>query len=341
MTITTAPTAAEVLAAHASTGFAGDFTVSPSQLVVPQPRRIFWQGLSTAENELAGVTSAELIKSAGLDWTVSIKPTYRYIKNEAGHTTQVKANDLAVERDDDQSQVGTVRKNYQPFQNNAVFQIGDHLTLEGKGTWIAAGDQSHGSRVFMVMRLNDKLDVFGENEHELFLVFRSSHDGSTALRVDVTPINMSCFNQNQLILRTSKAHWSVRHTQNVKLQEQEAAKTLALALKYKDDYAQAAHQLASITVTAEAGRELIAKVVDPRRAKRDEVIADAASNWLSSTTIPDGMRETGWGLLNGITEYFGHVIRRDNANSVFEAEMNGEGAATRNRAYQALLKLAA
>jgi hypothetical protein len=45
--------------------------------------------------------------------------------------------------------------------------------------------------------------------------------------------------------------------------------------------------------------------------------------------------------LNGVTEYFDHVIRRDNPNAAFEAAMAGEAARVRNALAQNILRLAA
>jgi phage/plasmid-like protein (TIGR03299 family) len=295
-------------------------------------RRTAWQGVSTAvAGEGETLTSHELLVRGGLDWDVEVQPTWRTRKDG----TTIQADGFATVRLDEDMQVGTVRSRYEPFQNREVFAFGDKIT---EGRWVSTGQQKNGAKVFMVMQLNEDFKVLGEDGHTMFLVFRTSHDGSTALRADVVPIRMGCWNQNQIINREAQATWKVRHVKSLEDQEVEARKALTVASAYQERYQEIAEQLAATEITIKSAQTLIKSVMD-NRAKRDDIAAEIEANWRTSGTIPDSQRMTGWGLLNGVTEYFDHMIRRQgNGNSLFDSVMEGEGARTRNRLAAKLLR---
>jgi hypothetical protein len=191
----------------------------------------------------------------------------------------------------------------------------------------------------MVMELLTSFDAMGD-EHKMFLVFRAAHNGLNALRIDLSPIRMSCFNQNTLITNTAKASWSITHTLNHDLAVVNAEQALSFAAEYERAYAELAAKLAGIEISPERGLMLL-KVSMIKRAQVGKVIEGAHANWMTSTTITDGQRANGWGLLQGVTEFMDHVLRRDNPNAQFEAVMTGENARVRNNLCQNLLKLAA
>jgi len=305
-------------------------------------RRRAWDNLANltgfVNENSESLTAQQMLKRGDLDWDVALKPTYRYT-GVGNDRRLIKANDLATVREDNDAQLGTVRKRYQVFQNREVFAFGDNIAREGKGKWVATGLQRDGARVFMVMELVDDFTVLGD-QHKMFIVFRTSHNGSSRLRADLSPIRMNCFNQNALITKTAEASWGITHALNHDLQEQEAQKAFGLAANYEHAYADLAAKLNSIEMTPDRATKILTVSMD-KRAKVATVIRDAHVNWLSSPTINEAQRMTGWGLLNGVTEYMDHVIRRDNAAATFEATMNGEGARVRNRLVTNMLRLAA
>jgi hypothetical protein len=78
--------------------------------------------------------------------------------------------------------------------------------------------------------------------------------------------------------------------------------------------------------------------VMPKRAKRDEMVSDIHANWLSSPTIDPELRFTGWGLLNGTTEFMDHVVRRTSGSALLDSgQGNGESAKIRNKISQLVL----
>jgi len=289
-------------------------------------RRIPWAGIATVTNEIPGTYSLPILQNGGLDWDVAIRPLYRTMKDG---TVVQSDRDWEVYRDDTEYQVGTVRTKYQPHQNRDSFAFGDVLVADGNGMWVAAGQQYGGSRVLMVMQLSDEFDIIGD-PHRMFLIFRTSHDGSTAIRADAVPFRLKSFTNNHLVITGVPSTWKVRHVSTLEARMEEAALSLSMAAEYRDAYIEQATKLASVPVQLEAGKKIINAMIKKDRTRRDEVIEDLVFNWVNTSTVPDEWRWTGLGLLNATTEYFGHIARRQgDGNSLYESVMTGEAADAR------------
>lgn len=308
-------------------------TVEAPPVIAPLVRRIPWAGLVTITNDHQSTLSQPLLAAGGLDWDVAIRPLYRTLSN--GDVVKC-LRDREVYRVEpgnalDEYQLGSVKTRYNPLPNREIFAFGDLLVQNGHGLWHAAGQQNGGSRVLMIMKIGDEFDVMGD-PHQMYIVFRSAHDGSGAIRADLVPFRLTCFNANQVsqIGGTAKATWRVIHTTNMKTRLAEAEVSLQKSIEYRDAYMGLCAKLAGIQVLPEQGHKLLEKAIKKNRTRRDDVIGDIEHNWLTSSTIPDAARLTGWGFLNGVTEYFGHICdRRGSGNSLYESIMTGEGAKAR------------
>lgn len=303
--------------------------------------KVPWAGVATATTTKEGLKSQEILAEGGLDFNVGIRPLYRTMRD--GTVIQCD-RDREVFVDDeqmaalDQLQLGTVRTRYTPLPNREIFAFGDYLIESGDGMWHAVGQQNNYSRTFMIMRLAEEFQVAGD-AHQIYMHFRTAHDGSGAIRADALPFRLACFNQNQISgVAGLSASWRVIHTTNVQDRLAEAEASLKMAAEYGKLYKELAEKLVTVEVTPERGVKLIHKIIKKNRTRRDEVIADIEMNWLSSETIPNEVRFTGWGLLNAVTEYFGHICdRRGNGNSLYESIMTGEAAKARELLVRQLL----
>ena len=79
----------------------------------------------------------------------------------------------------------------------------------------------------MLARLPRKYLIAGD-QVEPYLVIFNSHDGSSGVKVAMTPIRVVCQNTLNLALNTAKRSWTARHTENVLLRVQDARETLQL-----------------------------------------------------------------------------------------------------------------
>ena len=74
----------------------------------------------------------------------------------------------------------------------------------------------------------------------------NSHDGSSGIKVAMTPIRVVCQNTLNLALNSAKRIWTTKHTENVMLRVHEAEETLGLAEKYMSELGRGIDTLSQI-----------------------------------------------------------------------------------------------
>ena len=92
-----------------------------------------------------------------------------------------------------------------------------------------------------------------ETNHVLF----NSHDGSSGVKVAMTPVRVVCQNTLNLALGTAKRIWTARHTENVLLRVQDARETLQLANSYMGELGKGIHELTTIKLSDRKVQEFI------------------------------------------------------------------------------------
>ena len=161
----------------------------------------------------------EALEMAGLDWQVESRNIYSGTGAVIpGYRANVRSTDDAV--------LGVVSDRYRIVQNEEAFQFTDDLLGEGV-TYETAGSLQGGKKVWMLARLPRKYLIAGD-QVEPYLVIFNSHDGSSGVKVAMTPIRVVCQNTLNLALNTAKRSWTARHTENVLLRVQDARETLQL-----------------------------------------------------------------------------------------------------------------
>jgi hypothetical protein len=144
-----------------------------------------WHGLGQAIGEARN--SEEMLKLAGLDWTVSARPLFIESNgvNKTGLVTLADAGKLydkqeingyvAIVRDKDGQVYGVTSPAYTPIQNGDIFALGDALIKHETAKYETAGALNHGATVWASIRLGD-LKIFDDvNEHRVTIF--GGHDG--------------------------------------------------------------------------------------------------------------------------------------------------------------------
>ncbi len=180
-----------------------------------------WHGLGVRVE--SALSSEEALKQSGLNWNVIQRP----IMTDAHDPIPgYKANI----RDSDNRVLGVVTDRYKVVQNAEAFAFTDALLGEGV-RYETAGSLQNGRKIWLLAKLPDKYIIEGE-QIDPYLVFSSSHDGSGAIKVAMTPVRVVCQNTLNIALSTAKRCWSTIHVGDLAAKMDEAYNTLLLAEKY-------------------------------------------------------------------------------------------------------------
>ena len=142
-----------------------------------------WHGLGVRVQEAP--TSADALICAGLNWEVLQKDVYTedgiFI---AGYKVNIRSTDDAL--------LGIVSDRYKVVQNEDAFRFTDDLLGAGV-TYETAGALQGGRKVWMLAKMPHKY-IIGGDEIAPYMVVMNSHDGSSGIKVAMTPVRVVCQN---------------------------------------------------------------------------------------------------------------------------------------------------
>lgn len=296
-------------------------------------------------------TAAEVISVAGLNWNVAKcelvakMPTHDIYAKEkdafimGDSMYKICPNAYATYRTDYNIPLGIVKERYTPVQNVEAFTFFDGAIGKDKAIWQTAGFFGNGERIFVSAKLPKNIFVDGDPV-ENYLVFTTSHDGSSGVKILFTPIRIVCENTLNAAIASSTNYISFRHTKSVHgnlyiateildicntrivaLQEQF---NIMRKIQMTDDKAQ--QIFANVILTEDeqfrikqTGHTVGQIITRDWRAINDSQVSMKKVNTLSEINnyyfAGIGQKEilgTAWGVYNAITGYYSNV---DNSES--------------------------
>ena len=209
-------------------------------------------------------TSAEVNKTAGLDWTVDKCPLVAKMPFGIGRNNEIDEDSFAhngkiyrdcpkafaTYRTDINEPLGIVKSQYEIVQNADAFNFFDEAIGEGGATWDRAGYFGYGNKVFVTAKLNIDSDVEGDKINN-YLVFSNSHDGSGSVNILLSPIRVICTNMLNGALMKNDCYIRLRHTKTVKERLEIGAQVLKVACEHALDAQEMYRQLAKVTMKDE------------------------------------------------------------------------------------------
>lgn len=274
------------------------------------------------------VTAAEAAELAGLDFDVELWPLAAIDPKDLGRSLDV-SDRFGVVRQDTHVVLSVVGSKYEPLQYSEAFDFIDTVNPR----YVAAGVRRGGREGYMVVQAVDTPNVKlldGDDEADLYLVLRTSHDGSKKVEVAVMPLRGRCVNMMVLHGFASGAphRWGIRHTSTMREKLAEASLTLAHLDTYVRDLEETVRNLADVSVKMDDVRRMFEWVL-PDRPRRDESVAQLMELYQHSPT--NGYEGTGWGVVNALTEWLDWQRPSKSADARFIHGLAGYSYKTTNR----------
>ena len=266
-----------------------------------------WHGLGTEVKEAP--TSADALIYAGLDWAVEQKNVYT---EDGTLIPGYKANI----RNTDNATLGIVSTKYKVVQNEDAFRFTDNLLSSGV-TYETAGALQNGRKVWMLARMPQRYIIAGD-EIAPYLVVMNSHDGSSGIKVAMTPIRVVCQNTLNLALGSAKRIWTTKHTENVMLRVHEARETLMLAETYMGELGRSIDELSQIRLSDRKAMEFMEEffpvgndVLEGQRKNNMRLLEDMKMRYWDAPDLSN-MGKNGYRFINAVSDFATHAdpIRR-------------------------------
>lgn len=296
-----------------------------------------WHGLGTEVREAP--TSIDALIFAGLDWKVEQRDVY----TEDG--TLIPGYKVNT-RDTDNTALGIVSDRYKVVQNEEAFQFTDALLGEGV-TYETAGPLQGGRKVWILARMPHRYIIAGD-EIAPYMVAMNSHDGSSGVKVAMTPIRVVYQNTLNLALNSAKRIWAAKHTENVMNRVQEARATLLMAEVYMGELGREIDELSQIKLSDRKVMEFMNEffpvtedMSDTQKKNNLRLLEDLKRRYWEAPDLL-GMGRNGYRFVNAVSDFATHAdpIRKTKSYNENLFLRTVEGNPLIDRAYKMALAAA-
>lgn len=265
------------------------------------------------------------LRACRADYTVDASPVYYNLNGEFVENPDFRH----IFRTDTNEVLGLVTKNYGIVQNSEAFEFVNDLCTDGNRNTPfieCAGVLGKDERVFVTAKFPKKFqigNVFGD-DGEMYAVITTSHDGSGAVTVMMTPVRVVCNNTLQYaMLHNNVSKFSFKHTSGVKARMSSNLLHAAKVLKCYDATLAAIKEQTAALTKVKVSEKLISLVAgkvafgEKFQIFKDEgITSDNLSSQLKNvynglrTSIESGIgqdtfkiHDGNW-LFNGLSTYY-------------------------------------
>lgn len=294
-----------------------------------------WHGLGQIVDN--PMTTQEAIEKGGLNWEVEKQPLYL-------NDGTVITNKCATVRTDNNQVLGVVGSKYGVLQNTKAFEFFDTLIEKGHSKIETVGALGKGERIFITSKLPHVVTVGKDDLTEMYAILSSSHDGSGAVTVGLTPVRVVCQNTlSHAISKGLKNKISIRHSGSVEQRVKQAGQIMRHSLEYQTNLEQAYNFLFKAKVSDSVAKELITKIMyqDKTENKNANSLLDRIEEAYNVGVGQENIIGTAWGVFNGITNFLSHEKKYTSDESKFKSLiLNGESEKITKRAFDTLVNFA-
>ena len=304
-----------------------------------------WHGLGN--NIDADSTIEEWQRQAGLDWTVSKRPVF-FHQREQDNTFSVAAerhfkDKFVLARDTDNAPFSVVSDRYKPVQPKDVLEFFRDLISTHGMTIETAGSLKDGKRIWALAKTGDAHKVLGADHVDSYLLLATSYDLTFSTLAQFTSVRVVCNNTLQQSMRDFISRVTIPHFRDFNAAH--VHEQLGLGRAQWGAFSQALDVIAKLKLDSFKAKSVLDKVL---KVPEDGVPSAARSHVAPILQLFQGKAigadiagETGWGLVNAVTEYADQHKRARNQGNRLDSAWFGEGAALKDAVFQEVLELAA
>jgi len=305
-----------------------------------------WHGLGQIVEDYP--TSAEALKFAGLDFTVSKAPNIHRLPDGA---EVISEKSFFTYRSDNGAILGDkLGADYQVVQNVEAFNFFDEIVGGDGIMYETAGALGAGERIFITAKLPDYIKVGNSDLIEKYLFLTTSHDGFGSITAAFTPIRIVCNNTLNAALQNCSNSIKIRHTQNAQDRLKQAHKVLGISNKLSGKLEQLFNHWAKVRITDAEVKKLVQLAMVPnkevlqalQKGLQDELstcfvnMCDSVYQYAftSPTQREETTKGTLFGAYNAVTGYFQNVRTYRDDEAKFKSIMGGTAQLKAQKAFE-------
>ena len=275
-----------------------------------------WHGLG--KKVLPDLSPTQMLKAAGLDWTVEKIPAYYSYKGK-----KIETGQEALIRSSDGKLLSNVSEDWEPNQNQTAFEFFDDFVCEGGCTMETAGSLNEGRVVWALAKVKESFTVFGKDRVESYLLFSNPHQYGKSIYIRFTPIRVVC--NNTLTLSLSKrGDLMVRLNHRHPFDAENVKNTLGIASGKLQTYKEMAQFLGTKRYTDKSLVEYLRTVfpTNSEKKKEENVLSRPASiarDIISTQPGAEYAEGSYWSAFNAATFTIDHLLGHNDNNRLYSA----------------------
>ena len=284
-----------------------------------------WHGLGVpVSNDL---TPNQMMKKAGLDWTVEQIDSYVTVGDK-----KIPTGMKALVRSSDNKVLTNIGQVWNPVQNEDAFNFFSEYVLKGDMEMHTAGSLKGGQLVWALAKVKESFDLFGGDTIESYLLFSNPHKYGFSIDVRFTPIRVVCNNTLSLSLE-AKAERSVKVGHRTEFNADEVKKALGIASAKLSQYKEMAQFLGSkrynIDNLIEYYNTVFPRTADKRVQNQElsvETLSKNAKAAFDAIELQPGAKYaegSWWQAFNSVTYVTDHLQGRNPDNRLYSSWFGG------------------
>ena len=297
-----------------------------------------WHGLGVpVSNDL---TPNQMMKKAGLDWTVEQIDSYVTVGDK-----RIPTGMKALVRSSDNKVLTNIGQVWNPVQNEDAFNFFSEYVLKGDMEMHTAGSLKGGQLVWALAKVKESFDLFGGDTVESYLLFSNPHKYGFSIDVRFTPIRVVCNNTLSLSLE-AKAERSVKVGHRTEFNADEVKKALGIASAKLSQYKEMAEFLGSkrynIDNLIEYYNTVFPRTADKRVQNQElsvETLSKNAKAAFDAIELQPGAKYaegSWWQAFNSVTYVTDHLQGRNADNRLYSSWFGGNQVRKRDALKTAL-----
>lgn len=267
-----------------------------------------WHGLGVRVSN--DISVDEMMKAAGLDWTVEKIPTYATI---GGKKVQMERS--ALVRSTDNTVFDLVPNDWNEVQNHEAFEFYREWVENGGMEMHTAGSLDNGRRIWVLAKTKEKFEVFGGDLIESYFLLSNPHQYGSSFEARDTKIRVVCNNTLTVALK-DESNVAVRLNHRRKFDVEQVKQMVGISKQKSQTYKELAEYLGSKRASPENVVQYFKdvfpltdnKVDDAKRQAKLSRPGTQALGFLETQPGAEFARGSWWQAFNAVTYVVDHEL---------------------------------
>jgi phage/plasmid-like protein (TIGR03299 family) len=257
------------------------------------------------------VTAAQMIRDAGLDWEVALKPARgaTKINNQEEYSRDEVLRQPRKGILENEVLLGLVSRRYQPLQNSEAFEFFDPIVGASKAHFETAGALGEGERIWVMARMPGAMEIVRGDECLKYLLLSNTHSGEGSVIVKFTSVRVVCQNTLMLAMKDGQKAYRVRHSKRMQFKLEELSEFMAITQQIYQEAEKSFRRLAQVQMR-EGRLEEYFGLIFPRNEDQKKS-GKTPPRWTDLRRVFDtqddlqkpGVQGTLWAAYNAVTRF--------------------------------------